>query len=71
MVVYIAYSILKVEISSSDFSKAAKDRVNDIADILITFSILLMLYGISNSVKKTVETQQNSKILSNKHAASK
>jgi hypothetical protein len=47
---------LKVEISNSNFSKAAKDRVNDIADILITFSTLLMLYGFSSSVKKTVET---------------
>lgn len=56
MIIYMIYATLKLSISESHSSKAMIDRVYDIADIILTFSILLMLYGISDSVKRTIET---------------
>jgi len=56
MIIYMIYATLKLSISESHSSKAVIDRVYDIADIILTFSILLMLYGISDSVKRTIET---------------
>jgi hypothetical protein len=56
MIGYMIYATLKLSISSTHQSKAVIDRVYDIVDIFLTFSYLLMLYGISDSVKRTIQT---------------
>lgn len=50
MVTYMIYATLKLSISETHQSQSVVDRVYDIVDIFLTFSYLLMLYGISDSV---------------------
>ena len=50
------YGILRLSITESKQDMGTIDIVYDSVDILLTFSYLLMLYGISDSVKKTIET---------------
>ena len=56
MITYMIYATLKLSISETNESKAVIDRVYDIVDIFLTLSYLVMLYGISDSVKRTIET---------------
>ncbi len=67
MLTYMLYATLKLSISETQQSKAVIDRVYDVVDIFLTFSYLLMLYGISDSVKRTIETQKQSREVYTKH----
>jgi hypothetical protein len=50
MLVYMVYSVIKM-VQERD------DRSNDIVDIIVTFSYILMLFGVSMSIKKSVNKQ--------------
>ncbi len=47
---------LKLLITESKENIGTIDIIYDVVDIIVTFSYLLMLYGISDSVKRTIET---------------
>jgi glycopeptide antibiotics resistance protein len=47
MLFYMVYSIIKMTITDS--------RTSDIVDIILTFSYILMLFGVSTSIKKSVD----------------
>jgi hypothetical protein len=49
MIVYMCYSVVRMTTSDP--------RAFDIVDIIITFSYLLMLFGVSISIKKSVDSQ--------------
>jgi hypothetical protein len=45
----MVYSVIKMATNDS--------RIGDIADIILTFSYILMLFGVSTSIKKSVDKQ--------------
>ena len=45
----MVYSVIKMVMTDS--------RTGDIVDILLTFSYILMLFGVSTSIKKSVDKQ--------------
>ena len=47
MLFYMVYSIIKMATEDS--------RIGDIIDIILTFSYILMLFGVSTSIKKSVD----------------
>ena len=49
MLFYMVYSVIKMAITDS--------RTGDIVDIILTFSYILMLFGVSTSIKKSVDKQ--------------
>ena len=49
MLCYMVYSVIKMVMTDS--------RTGDIVDILLTFSYILMLFGVSTSIKKSVDKQ--------------
>jgi len=58
---YFVYSILKIVSRATDrafiFSPSTEARIFDILSILISVSNMIMLYGVSDSIKKSVERQ--------------
>lgn len=56
MLTYLIYSILKILFISvqADVSDAFEHRMFDLLSILISISNMLMLYGVSLSIKKSV-----------------
>ena len=61
MCTYFIYSILKIisraTHNTTDFSADTDARIFDILSLLISISNMLMLYGVSDSIKKSVERQ--------------
>jgi|LauGreDrversion4_2_1035121.scaffolds.fasta_scaffold419580_1 hypothetical protein len=49
MLFYMVYSIIKL--ATTD------ERISDCIDIVLTFSYILMLFGVSTSIKKSVDKQ--------------
>ena len=47
--------IISVTISLSIEKKLTIERMEDIADMFVILSYLLMLYGVTSSVKKSIE----------------
>ena len=60
MFTYFAYSILKIIFRATDSVMMSEDleaRMFDILSIVISVSNMLMLYGVSDSIKKSVDRQ--------------
>ena len=63
MITYFAYSILKIIFRATDTVLMSEDleaRMFDILSLVISVSNMLMLYGVSDSIKKSVERQVRS-----------
>lgn len=56
MITYTTYSMTKLIFERADPNSDAVERFNDVVDICVTFSYLLMLLGISLSIKRTIES---------------
>ncbi len=61
MCTYLLYSILKIvshaTIRDNNFSPELDARLFDILSLVISISNMLMLYGVSDSIKKSVQRQ--------------
>lgn len=62
MVVYMLYSGLKfgmLYLKDKNYieDQSQMDRMIDVADITLTFSYLLMLYGVSDSIRRSVNRE--------------
>ena len=49
MLFYMLHSIIRLSTTDS--------RIDDIFDIILTFSYILMLFGVSTSIKKSLDKQ--------------
>jgi hypothetical protein len=56
LIAYILYSIARLTILAINDEKSPwTERIPDIADIVLTFSYLIMLYGVADSTKKSID----------------
>jgi hypothetical protein len=63
MLTYFAYSIMKIIFRATDSIMMSEDleaRMFDILSLVISVSNMLMLYGVSDSIKKSVDRQVRS-----------
>ncbi len=61
MLAYMQYTVVKLSLSHLNDAYSWESRVVDIEDIFLTFSYLVMLYGVSDSIRKSAERQIKNK----------